>query len=220
MRRWQWLFIVAFLSFGLGGCCDLYSVVCAQPQVPRVIYQRTQQRVTFPEKAPQPGETILISIQGVQRTITSEEYVLARCLFAEALGLGADGMCAVGCVIRNRVQSGRPEFTEDGTYESTVLKHNAEGAYQFTCARPPGSRLWNNFECLDSLTPAEKEGRIKAFELACRIISGLQPDVTEGAVIYMTPEAASRQDWLKKALNKGLVSECYHDAGHVFFRYR
>jgi len=199
MSRWWLVFWIGVLGLGLGGC---------EPETLVAPSARPIGGITAPQVSP-----------GTLPTATDEK-LLARCMFAEALSLGSSGMCAVGCVVRNRVQSGRLEFTERGTYEDVILKHNAEGIYQFTCAKPPGNRLWRNFDNLGQLSPAEQDGRQTAFALAKKIIAGKQPAITNRATIYMTPEAASKQDWLQRGLARNVLLECYHDRGHVFFRYR
>jgi len=142
---------------------------------------------------------------GSERELSSDERLLAQCIFAEAVSLGHRGMLGVACVIRNRVNSSKREFG-NGTYRGVILKKG-----QFTCATPPGSRLWRSFSRASRLTGSNKRGFQTAVKVSLDILSGAQDDITNSAFFYMTPGAAQRAKWLKHGLKFGKLEKCYED---------
>ena len=114
-----------------------------------------------------------------------EKFILARIIFAEAAGEPYEGKVAVGCVVRNRVKSKR----WPNTYREVILQPE-----QFSGV---GSELWNKFINEHRLNFEEKRAKKECLEIAEKIISGEQPDITHGANHYYNPKLAS-PSWAKK----------------------
>lgn len=125
---------------------------------------------------------------------------LARTIWGEARGEPENGRIAVGCVIRNRVNSPVTWWGTD--YRSVCRK-----PWQFSC--------WNendpNRAKLDAVTMDDW-----AFDecagIAAGIIDGTIPDITDGATHYYATTMKERPKW---AANMHVTARI---GGHVFMK--
>ena len=130
---------------------------------------------------------------------THTEYTLARIIFAEAAGEPYKGKVAVGCVIRNRVKDRR----WPNTYESVIHQHS-----QFSGVNSP---LWHLFAADYRLTQKEEAVKQQCLEIAKRIISNEQPDITAGANHFYNPKKAT-PSWSKRMRVTRIIGN------HIFLR--
>ncbi len=115
-----------------------------------------------------------------------DKFVLARIIFAEAVGEPRLGRIAVGCVVRNRVKS---PYRWPNTYREVILQSG-----QFSGVN---SLLWDRFIQNKYLTPEQKRIKLECFKIAEDIITERQPDITGGANHYYNPKIVS-PSWAKK----------------------
>lgn len=116
-------------------------------------------------------------------------FMLALCLYREARGEGDAGMTAVGCVVRNRVRRRNSSF-----YAEIVRP------LQFSSITDGGSAKRKVDRQL-SLYPAALDAAwVKAQAIAKDIISGLAPDVTNGATMYYANTIPFPETWDKSKL--------------------
>lgn len=127
-----------------------------------------------------------------------QEIYLAKTIWGEARGEGAEGMQAVANVIMNRVDRG-------GWYGLSV-KDVVLKPYQFSC--------WNagdpNRVKLDNLTLAELS-TFGALEIAQKAIAGQLPDITGGATEYHAANIKPNWDWSK-------LQKTVQIGNHIFYR--
>ena len=117
------------------------------------------------------------------RETLTEPQVLALTLYGEARGEPIEGRVAVGCVIRNRVESGR----WGGSYRHVCLQK-----WQFSCWIPEGGIT--NYETVMSAARMLLRGRVlpvlsECLWIADGLISGALLDRVRGANHYYNPKA-------------------------------
>lgn len=103
----------------------------------------------------------------------TDQELLAECLYKEARGEGEAGMLAVGCVIRNRVNSGW------GDWHHVITAKN-----QFSSMSVPSDPQYG-------LQPPESPSWSTAQRLAEIIYNGDSEDVTNGALYYANLKTAT-----------------------------
>lgn len=121
--------------------------------------------------------------QMLEGEISSAEYynalqadVLARTLWGEARGQGAEGMSAVANVVMNRVRLAQQK---GGYWWGDTVVAVCQKPYQFSC--------WNRSDPNFKKLQAVDEGDLyfaTALRLARRAVIGRLPDATEGATHY------------------------------------
>lgn len=127
-----------------------------------------------------------------------QDIYLAKTIWGEARGEGAQGMQAVGNVVLNRVKRGG---WYGASIKDVVLRKN-----QFSC--------WNendvNRAKIDKLSLEDLEDS-GALGIARKLISGELPDITKGATEYHRIDITPNWDWskLEKTVTIG---------NHVFYR--
>ncbi len=132
--------------------------------------------------------------------------IMAKTIYGEARGEGAEGMEAVALVIINRFNA-RKWFTGYRTEYGVKIPGIAE-----TCLKPRQFSCWNekdpNYRLLqkvDENDPVFAE----CLHLAARAIGGLLVDFTNNATFYHT--RAVRPKW------SAHKSPCYEVGNHLFY---
>ncbi|MGP6423928.1 cell wall hydrolase [Pseudomonas pharyngis] len=132
-----------------------------------------------------------------------ERDILARTLWGEARGEGADGQVAVAWTIRNRVNDGKTNSWWGEGYAGVCQK-----PYQFSC--------WNkndpNFPYLSGAKPIPSRELAQARKAADQVIDGKVSDPTGGATHYYATSMKSPPAWAAKAKQTCKLG------GHVFFK--
>lgn len=132
--------------------------------------------------------------------------IMAKTIYGEARGEGAEGMEAVACVIMNRFRA-RKWFTGYREKYGVKIPSIAE-----TCLKPKQFSCWNkndpNRPLLDKID-AGNEVFSGCLRLAARAMAGELEDFTNGATFYHTK--AVRPRW---AMHK---SPCYEVGNHLFY---
>ena len=106
----------------------------------------------------------------------TDQQLLASTMVAEAGNQGANGMLAVGNVIKNRIDTGRGPGS---TVASVIMAPK-----QFSC--------WNNVDPTTYTANIQDTSTYNtAYGLAGQILSGSAPDNTNGATSYYNPALAS-----------------------------
>lgn len=112
--------------------------------------------------------------------------VLARTLWGEARGEGAEGMEAVACVVLNRVKVARDK---GGFWWGDTIIAVCQKPYQFSC--------WNrsdvNYKRLQDVTEKSDLHFATAMRIARRAVAGVLKDATGGADHYH--EKSILPDW-------------------------
>lgn len=128
--------------------------------------------------------------------------ILARTLWGEARGEGEKGMCAVACVVINRV---RVAQEKSSYWWGDTVRDVCQKPYQFSC--------WNNndpnrekLEKLSSKDPAFK----KALNIARRYVLGFGNDITFGATHYHADYV--KPYWVKSLEKTAVVGR------HIFYK--
>lgn len=129
--------------------------------------------------------------------------VLARTIWGEARGEGAEGMQAVACVVLNREAVAR---ARGGYWWGGDVIRICQKPYQFSC--------WNradpNFQKLMSVTPERDLYFATALRIAHRALAGVLPDNTGGATHYHAYGILPR--WAEEAEPVTTIGH------HVFYR--
>jgi N-acetylmuramoyl-L-alanine amidase len=142
----------------------------------------------------------------------TETQILTLTLWGETRGEPVEGKVAVGCVIRNRVETGR----WGDSYAKVCL-----AAYQFSCWRKEGGA--SNHKDVMAMADILSSGR-EVHDLALRecgyiahgIIAGWLQDRTRGATHYYAPEAMVPMGKIPAwAIN---LSPCATVGDHLFFK--
>lgn len=129
---------------------------------------------------------------------------LALTMWGEARGYGTQGMRAIGHVIMNRVK-------EDKKWFGRGINGVCHKRKQFSC--------WNkgdpNFERMEDLPKMDEHNPdwvafVKADRLAGRILSGIDPDNTGGAIFYHAEGMIPY--WRKDMIPVGVMF------GHIFYK--
>lgn len=135
----------------------------------------------------------------VQPNTQTSVDVMARTLYGEARGCGADGMKHVAMVILNRVHHPR--------WWGTGVIGVCQAPYQFSC--------WNkndpNRAKIEAVTDTDPIF-VQAIAIATQAIAGNLPDVTSGADSYFALSMAQPPTWIERA------TKTYQDAWHAFYR--
>ena len=114
----------------------------------------------------------------------SMEDILARVLWGEAEGEGADGMQAVGNVIMNRVER---DSKYDADAQDIVMEYK-----QFSSVGDP-----KRLEAMMNLSKDNPE-YIQALEISKKLLAGEMEDITGGATHFYNPNTAAKHDWIDK----------------------
>ena len=112
----------------------------------------------------------------------SIEDILARVLWGEAEGEGADGMQAVGNVIMNRVE-------RDSKYNADAQDIIMENK-QFSSIGNP-----ERLEAMMNLSKDNPE-YIQALEISKKLLAGEMDDITSGATHFYNPNTAAKHSWI------------------------
>ena len=112
----------------------------------------------------------------------SMEDILARVLWGEAEGEGADGMQAVGNVIMNRVER---DSKYDADAQDIVMEYK-----QFSSVGDP-----KRLEAMMNLSKDNPE-YIQALEISKKLLAGEMEDITGGATHFYNPNTAAKYDWI------------------------
>ena len=110
----------------------------------------------------------------------SMEDILARVLWGEAEGEGADGMQAVGNVIMNRVER---DSKYDADAQDIVMEYK-----QFSSVGDP-----KRLEAMMNLSKDNPE-YIQALEISKKLLAGEMEDITGGATHFYNPNTAAKHD--------------------------
>lgn len=117
------------------------------------------------------------------------QFLLALTMWREARGEGAEGMKAVGCVIRNRAHN--------GTWSQVMT-----AKWQFSSLTAPGDPMLVQW-------PVQEDAQfLMAMSLAAGIYLGTIPDSTDGATHYFNPNVV-KPKWAQ-TLTK-VVTIGHHD---------
>jgi len=129
--------------------------------------------------------------------------VLARTLWGEARGEGLAGQIAVAWTIRNRVEDGKAKSWWGDGYAGVCLK-----PYQFSC--------WNkndpNYPYLNGTKPIPPKQFAQALRVADLVISGADPDITQGATHYYAITMPKPPVWAEEATHTLSLGN------HLFFK--
>ncbi len=110
-------------------------------------------------------------------------FMLSLCLYREARGDGYNGMVAVGCVVRNRVNK------RGSTYYAEVVR-----PWQFSSITAHGDPQL-------CLYPAEADTSwIEAQTIAAKVCDGSITDTTGGATLYYANSIPFPASWNKAVL--------------------
>ncbi len=138
--------------------------------------------------------------------IDRDTEIMAKTIYGEARGEGAEGMEAVACVIMNRFRA-QKWFT--GYRKVCGIKIPDVAA---TCLKPKQFSCWNkndpNYRLLqkvDAATPLFAD----CLRLAEKALSGKLEDFTNNATFYHTK--AVRPSW------SAHKSPCYETGNHLFY---
>ena len=112
----------------------------------------------------------------------SIEDILARVLWGEAEGEGADGMQAVGNVIMNRVERDS-KYNADA--QDIVMEYK-----QFSSVGDP-----KRLEAMMNLSKDNPE-YIQALEISKKLLAGEMEDITGGATHFYNPNIAAKHSWI------------------------
>lgn len=140
---------------------------------------------------------------------------MARTLWGEARGEGADGMAAVGCVIRTRAEIAR-EFKRRQARRHPLF---GDGSITSACLMPQQFSCWNIDDPNRSklLTLATDDATFReAEQIALQVVSGALADMTQGSTHYHT--VAPPKDakvWPPKWA--GTMRMTVHIGRHVFY---
>ena len=111
--------------------------------------------------------------------------ILARVIWGEAEGEGAEGMQAVGNVIMNRVERDS-KYNADA--EDIVMEKD-----QFSAVSNP-----ERLQAMMALTEDNPE-YIQALEISKKLLDGKMEDITGGATHFYNPNTANmNQKWIKQ----------------------
>lgn len=154
-----------------------------------------------------------------------EAMVLAQTIWGEARSHGEDGMRAVGHVVVNRAQSGKPRLFGDGVVGA------AKKNKQFSCWNP-GDPNRDRMKYMAELDLKIKRGELptdqpmdvwiksgegqeyaawlNAKRIARSILAGKSNDPTQGALFYHT--TAVHPSWSTRMAPTGQI------ANHIFYR--
>ena len=115
----------------------------------------------------------------------SMEDILARVLWGEAEGEGAEGMQAVGNVIMNRVER---DSKYDADAQDIVMEYK-----QFSSVGDP-----KRLEAMMNLSKDNQE-YIQALEISKKLLAGEIEDITGGATHFYNPNTANMDEkWIKE----------------------
>ena len=139
-------------------------------------------------------------------------FLLSLCALREAGGDGLDSVRAVMHVIRNRVESGDPQFGTGAGAQRWVSVICRRGQFSaMTVLGDPTTVRW----------PDESEAAARhfmaIFGLANLIFHGEDTDPTKGALFYWNPRTATNK-WYRQQVEKGRFVETAKIGGHVFHR--
>lgn len=137
----------------------------------------------------------------------SDLDILARTIYGEARGEGAEGMEVVACVVMNRYRSHKwyCGYTWMNGMKVPSVAQTCLKRFQFSC--------WNkNDPNLDKVlkVTAHDEQFQECLLIAERALSGELKDFTHGATYYHTRDV--KPYWAKKK------SPCYEVGNHLFYR--
>lgn len=109
-----------------------------------------------------------------------EQKILALTMWGEARNQGVDGMRAVGHVIKNRAEEGKSQFGQG-------IKGVATAPHQFSAwnKNDPNRSKMNHIEDLNP-NSVDYERWQTAQKLAADILTGRDPDPTQGSLYYHT----------------------------------
>jgi N-acetylmuramoyl-L-alanine amidase len=141
----------------------------------------------------------------------TDPQILTITLYGETRGEPIEGQVAVGCVIRNRVQTGK----WGSSYATVCL-----APWQFSCWRPEGGR--DNYELVMETAQMMTKGEMPEDALLTQcawvaegIIGDRIRDNVRAATHYYAPDAMTPKGSVPKwAANKIPVAK---KAGHLFF---
>lgn len=129
--------------------------------------------------------------------------ILARTLWGEARGESFAGQIAVAWTIRNRVFDGKAKSWWGEGYAGVCLK-----PYQFSC--------WNkndpNYPYLSGAKPIPPKQFARAQRAADQVISGQEPDISNGATHYYAATMPKPPAWTKGA------TQTFRLGNHIFFK--
>lgn len=133
--------------------------------------------------------------------------ILARTIYGEARGEGAEGMEAVACVVINRYKSRKwycGYNLKDGVKVPSITQTCLK-KFQFSC--------WNkndpNLQEIRKVTPEDKIFK-QCLQIARNAVCGKLKDFTNGAVYYHTK--GIKPKWAEHK------SPCYEVKQHLFYR--
>ncbi|TWC15223.1 MULTISPECIES: cell wall hydrolase [unclassified Pseudomonas] len=133
----------------------------------------------------------------------TDRDIVARTVWGEARGEGFVGQIAVAWTIRNRVKDGKSKSWWGDGYVDVCLK-----PYQFSC--------WNkndpNYSFLSGAKPIPPKQFAQALRVAELVISGADPDITQGATHYYAITMPKPPVWAKEATHTLSLGN------HLFFK--
>lgn len=137
----------------------------------------------------------------------SDLDILARTIYGEARGEGAEGMEAVACVVMNRYRSHKwyCGYTWKNGMKVPSVAQTCLKRWQFSC--------WNkNDPNLDKVLRVTAQDKLfqECLLVAERAISGELKDFTNGAVYYHSKNI--KPQWAKGRF------PCYEVKNHLFYR--
>jgi N-acetylmuramoyl-L-alanine amidase len=149
-----------------------------------------------------PGELVALT----------DPQILTLTLYGETRGESIHGQIAVGCVIRNRVETGRW-----GSSYAKVCLH----PWQFSCWRPQGGK--ENYEAVLGAAQSMLKGRLpddvilrQCAWVAQGIIGHWIKDITDDSTHYYAPDAMTPRGTVPKwAVN---LQPVVTHGRHLFFK--
>ncbi|HEX3747581.1 MAG TPA: cell wall hydrolase [Bryobacteraceae bacterium] len=121
---------------------------------------------------------------------------VARTLYGEARGSGADGMSAVACVIMNRCRVAQQYVTAHGKPHPEF----GDGTPQSCCWMDEQFSCWDdddpNLDVIENVTSADPVFQ-EAMEIAGAAVAGTLPDTTSGATFYYAKSMPQPPYWAK-----------------------
>jgi N-acetylmuramoyl-L-alanine amidase len=156
----------------------------------------------------------------IDTSALSDVQVLACTLYGEARSETPEGILAVACVIRNRVNldlkgDKKPDWWGEG-YTGVCLK-----PMQFSCWSPKGGE--GNYNKLAALVAGLKSGPVadprylECAWIATGVIKGWVRDVTFGADHYYAPKAMQPPSWAKGFVPLNNIHP-FGRTNHLFYR--
>lgn len=139
-----------------------------------------------------------------------DEAILGLTLYGEARGEPIEGIIAVGCVIRNRLQDSKKRY--GGTYRDVCLRK-----WQFSVFNPDDSdpnfrKVIEAATALMTKPPTSDPAMETCSWVALGISRGALPDNTKGANHYFVASMSPRPSWAQ-----GYVP-VVQKASHVFYK--